>query len=215
MPGATFVNIVVFGASGGTGREVVSQGLAQGHMVTAFTRSPARIRTTHENLKTVTGDITDARAVERAITGQQAVLSCLGAPNPILPYPAFTDGLRNIVQAMGLGGVKRLIYESFIGVSASRAEAGFMIRYVASRILRGAIANHEINERLIQQSLLEWTIVRPPRLSVVRLNGRYRSGEHIVGKFPIQLISRANVADFMLGQLRDTSFVRKSPSILS
>jgi putative NADH-flavin reductase len=208
------MNIVVFGASGATGRELVAQAIAQGHTVTAFVRMPGKLKTTHDRLKVHTGDIADARAVERAITGQQAVLCCLGAPSPMALYPPFTDGVKHIIHAMGLAAVRRLIYLSFIGVHASRAEAGFFVHRIATRILRAAIADHETNEQAIMQSRLDWTIVRAPKLTSGRRTGQYRTGEHLIANGPVQLMSRADVAEFMLRQLMDTALVRKAPSIL-
>ncbi len=80
------MKIALFGASGGTGRQLVEQALARGHLVTAFVRNPAKFRTTHENLRVVHGDILNEDAVAQAVSGQDAALSALGVR---LPVPMF------------------------------------------------------------------------------------------------------------------------------
>ena len=99
------MKVVVFGASGRTGREIVKQALAQQHEVTAFVRNPAEFDLQHERLKVIKGDITNYKEVENAISGQDAVMSALGPHTLLKRIPALTTGLRNIVQAMEKNGV--------------------------------------------------------------------------------------------------------------
>ncbi|HEY2825347.1 MAG TPA: NAD(P)H-binding protein [Gemmatimonadales bacterium] len=207
------MNIVVFGASGATGREIVAQGIQQGHTVRAFVRTPGKLTLTHQRLTVAAGDITDPRAVERAVGGRQAVLFALGAANPVPPYPPLTEGLRSLLHAMGLAAVHRLIYLSSNAVSASRQHAGLVARHLAWRLLNGATTDHEANEHAIMQSRLDWTIVRAPKLTNGAHTGRVRSGEQEQARWPIQLLSRADVADVMLRQLMDTTFVRKAANV--
>ena len=77
------MNVLVFGATGGTGRALVEQALQQGHMVTAFARDPSKVRVTHKNLRVARGNILDPASVEAALKGQDAALSALGAPPPV------------------------------------------------------------------------------------------------------------------------------------
>jgi putative NADH-flavin reductase len=203
------MNLLVFGASGGTGRQVVHQALAQNHSVTAFVRNPAKLRTVHPQLTMVTGDVSDPLAVATAVRGQDAVVSALGAATPLRRDPTLVQGIGHIVEAMTQAGARRLIYQSFIGVGDSQEEAGFFIRHVAPLLLRHPIADHEAKERLIMKSELQWTIVRPPKLTNGRLTLVYRSGERIKARSPMPLLSRADVADFMLGQLTDQTYLRK------
>jgi putative NADH-flavin reductase len=208
------MNILVFGASGATGHELVKQALAQEHVVTAFVRAPEKLKIQHDNLKVVQGDVKNYASVERGVKGQDAVLSALGASGPFKYDQVVVDGMAHIVQAMEQLHVKRFIYQSFIGVKESRNDFSFFFRYIAPKILRTEIAGHEARERIIRQSMLDWTIVRPPTLTNGKHKGVYRSGEDLKSKSFIVTISRADVADFMLKQLTDTTFVREAVRVM-
>lgn len=208
------MNIVIFGASGKTGRELVRQALMQGHRVTGFVRALNTLSVVHPAFSLTAGDVTNPEAVDLAIRGQDAVLSALGAPSPSRRYPPLTVGLQHIVATMERLGVPRLIYLSFLGVSAGRRQLPFPFRSLAAFALRHSIADHEANEALIAGSSLAWTIVRAPKLTNGRATGEYRSGETIRGQWPVPLLARADVAGFMLQQLVDEQYVGKAPAIL-
>ncbi|MBI1803521.1 MAG: SDR family oxidoreductase [Ignavibacteriae bacterium] len=208
------MNILIFGASGATGHELVKQSLAKGHAVTAFVRNPEKLAIKHQSLKSVQGDVKDYPSVEAAVKGQDAVLSALGVSRPLKSDPVVIDGVRNIVKAMEQNNVRRLIYLSFIGVTESRKDAGFMLKHIISRIVRNEIADHEEKEKLVRASALEWTIVRPPKLTNGNAVGVYRSGEEIKAHSLLPTMSRADVADFMLRQLTEKAFIHKSPRIM-
>jgi putative NADH-flavin reductase len=95
------MRLTVFGATGGVGREVVGQALNAGHHVTAYARNPAKLTVNHPNLAVLTGELTDRDAIQRAVSGADAVISALG---PSLERKAtgtpLVDGSRNIVDAM-------------------------------------------------------------------------------------------------------------------
>jgi uncharacterized protein YbjT (DUF2867 family) len=165
------MKILIFGASGGTGRELVEQAQGAGHVVTAFARRPERLGGLKRTPRVVQGDIIDAAAVARAVDGQEAVLSALGASTPTRPYPAFRTGIENIVRAMQANDVRRLVYLSFLGVRAGEEDLGFFLNHVAARLLRHSIADHAANERAIRASQLAWTIA--PKLTHGR-TGTYR-----------------------------------------
>src|SRR5215204_2778617 len=158
------MKIVIFGASGQTGRQLVAQACDLGHFVTAFVRRPETVGPPDARVRVVQGDIIDVAAVTRAIEGQDAVLSALGASTPMRPYPAFRKGMENIVEAMQAGSVRRLVYLSFLGVRAGEESLGFFLNHVAARLLRHAIADHVANEQTIRASRLAWTIVHAPKL---------------------------------------------------
>jgi len=208
------MKVLVFGASGRTGRELVKQALVRGLAVTGFVRDPARLPVWHVNLRIAQGDVSDTVSVTTALAGQDAVISTLGVGTPLKHDPAVNTGVRLIIHAMEQSGPKRLIYLSFLGVSDSRAAGGFFIKHIAPRPLRHEIADHEIKEGLIKESRLDWTIVRPPKLTNGRHTGTYRSGEDIATRALFPTLSRADVADFMLRQLTDDSFVRKAARLL-
>ncbi len=102
------MKIVVFGASGGVGMEVVRQALQSGHIVTAFVRSPGKFTTTHPNLTVFEGDSMDAEAVSKAIAGQEAVISTLGPTRPPVPH-MMKISAQNIVAGMKNQGIRRLV----------------------------------------------------------------------------------------------------------
>lgn len=208
------MNILVYGASGATGHELVKQALAQGHNVTAFVRNPSKLKIKHDKLKVIQGNVINYRLVEGAVKGQDAVLSALGAASPFKYDQSVVDGANNIIKAMESNGVSRFIYMSFVGVKESRNTAGFVIKYIAPKLLSTEVAGHEAREKMIKQSQLQWTIVRPPTLTNGKHLVQFRSGEDISSKGFTVTISRADVADFMLRQLTDNTFLRKTPSIM-
>ena len=208
------MNILIFGASGATGHELVKQGLEQGHTVTAFVRNPAKLKVDHEKIKMHQGDVKDFIAVEKAVSGQDAVLSALGASSPFKYDPVVVEGVGNIIKAMEQSGIKRFIYLSFIGVKESRKDAPIFIKYIASKILRTEIAGHEAKENMIKQSNLAWTIVRPATLTNGPKKGVYRFGEDLKSNAFMVTSSRADVADFMLKQISDDRFYQKSVRIM-
>jgi putative NADH-flavin reductase len=207
-------NILIFGASGKTGHELVSQALALGHIVTAFVRTPSKFKLRNENLKVIQGNVANYKLVEEAVTGKNAVLSALGASSPFKFDQSVVDGVNNIIKAMEAKNVSRFIYMSFVGVKASRNTAGFVIKYIAPKLLSTEVAGHEARERMIKNSQLNWTILRAPTLSNGKHRAQFRSGEDITsGGFTV-MISRADVADCMLRQLSDNKFIRKTPSVM-
>ncbi|WP_221568670.1 NAD(P)-dependent oxidoreductase [Alkalihalobacillus sp. TS-13] len=208
------MNVLIFGASGATGNELVKQALAQGHTVTAFVRNPAKLQVQHDHIKLVQGNVTDYASVERAITGQEAVLCALGASTPLKRDAALIEGVRNIIQAMEKKNVHRFIYLSFLGVREGRKGLGFFVNFIVVPLLHNVVADHESKEAVVKKSRLNWTIVRPPRLTNGRKTGVYRSGEDIKPQSLILTISRADLADFMLEQLIDKTCYGKAPRVM-
>ena len=208
------MNILIFGASGQTGQELVKQALSNGHNVTAYVRSPGKLVVKHDNLKINEGNVKDYQMVENAIKDQDAVLSALGVSKQLTSDPIVIDGVKNIVKAMEKTGVKRFIYLSFLAVGDGRNDAGFMIKNIISRIVHNEIADHEVKEQFIKSSSLDFTIVKPPKLTNGRKTGQYRSGETIKAKSILPTMSRADVADFMLKQVTDKSFLRTAARIM-
>jgi putative NADH-flavin reductase len=208
------MRVLVFGASGKTGREVVRQALARGYTVTAFVRETARLPLAHTNLRLITGQITDPSAIAKAVSGHTAVISTLGVGRPLAHDPAVIDGIRAIARASEHASIERLVYLSFIGVQDSRDAAGFVLKRLATTLLRHEVADHEVKEAAIVKSFVDWTIVRPPMFTNGRLTAAYRVGEDIRARSPLPLMSRADVADFMVRQVTDAAFIRKAVRIL-
>lgn len=208
------MKLAVFGASGKTGREVVRQALARGYAVTAFVRQTARLPIAHANLRMIAGELSNPEAIARVVDGQTAVISTLGVGRPMTHDQAVIEGVRAIARAAEHASVERLLYLSFIGVHDSRDAAGFVLRQLATTLLRHEVVDHEVKEAAIIASFVDWTIVRPPKLTNGRLTAAYRVGEDIRARSPLPLMSRADVADFMLRQLTDAAFIRKAVRIL-
>lgn len=206
------MKIVVFGATGGTGRHVVRQALERGHAVTAFARDPGKLEVEHEGLGVAQGDVLDYEAVERAVQGQEAVICVLGAP-ATKTGTVRSEGTQNIIRAMDKAGVRRLIVQSTIGMGDSRAMLPFHYKYVlVPLLLRSAFADTERQEEYVRQSGLDWTLVRPGALKKGERTGAYKhgTGETTIIKAKI---SRADAAHFLLKQLTDDSYVRQAPYV--
>ena len=208
------MRIAVFGASGGTGRELVKQGMAQGHEVTVFVRNPTAF-TGGDRLHVVVGDALDGKAVAVAIAGQEAVLSALGGTlgdDSLLP-----ESIGHILAAMKGDGVRRLIVLGASGVWPGAARrlssvAQAFLRVIQATILKKPFQAQRAMAMRIQASDTDWTIVQPPRLLNKPGTGQFRiDGEALPAGGT--MIARADVATFMLTQLTSAEWVRKSPFI--
>jgi putative NADH-flavin reductase len=209
------MKVLVLGATGATGRHLLTQALAQGHFVTALARNPSKLETRPPDLAVVQGDVTDRGAVECAVRSQDAVLCALGSSTPLRHDPTLVAGIGNLVGAMERLQVKRLVYLSFLGVHDGRGQLSLLGRYlVAPLLLRKVAADHEVKEAIIRRSPLEWVVVRPPRLTNGRRTGVYRSGEDIHATMVIPRVSRADLAEFMVDQLTSDTYLRSTPAIM-
>lgn len=208
------MRLLVFGASGQTGRELLRQALERKHAVTAFVRDPTRLGAGAGQVRIVAGNVRDAAAVASVMPDHDAVVSALGVGIPFKHDPDVIEGVRHIVQAAERWGVRRLVYVSFIGVRESRGAVGFVLRYIAPIPLRHEIADHEAKEALVRASSLDWTLVRPPKLTTGPLTARYRSGETIATWKPLPTLSRADLAHFLLEELANPTYVRRAPRLL-
>ena len=209
------MNLLIFGATGGTGRAIVVQALEQEHRVTAFARNPDAIKTKHENLVIVQGDILDYASVERAVKGQDAVLSALGTKT-LRRNTTISDGTRNIITAMEKYGVKRFVLESSLTIGDSKPQQRqlpLLYNLIIMPLFRNLFQDKEIQERYIMQSKLDWVIVRPAVLTDGPRTGVYRSEFSATDTSVKGKISRADVAEFMLKQLTDDTYMHKTPSL--
>ena len=207
------MNILVFGASGGTGRLVVSDALARGISVAAFVRRQNSLPA-QPGLEIIQGDVGDAAAVSSAIAAREVVISTLGVSAPLKPDPVVCAGVDHIVRAIEQCRSCRLIYLSFIGVTGSRSAAGPLIRFVARFPLRHEIADHEQKERRIQGSTIPWTIVRAPKLTDGAKTGAYRAGDLISATSFFPRLSRADVAEFLVSEALEPRFPRVAVRLL-
>jgi putative NADH-flavin reductase len=205
------MKIAIFGATGSVGREAVKQALGQGYMVTAFLRKAANIDMEHPNLRAVEGDVLNLENVERAVKGQDAVLCVLGAGRKGVIR---AEGTRNIIKAMEKTRVRRLICQSSLGVGDSQGNLNFWWKYIMfGLLLRPAYADHVRQEEFVMQSDLDWTIIRPAAFTDGPHTGEYRHGFSASDNAVTLKISRADVADFLLKQLTDDTYLRKTPGL--
>jgi putative NADH-flavin reductase len=204
------MRLLIFGPTGGTGRELVRQALDGGHSVTAFTRHSASLDE-RDNLQVVAGDVLDTAAVERAVPGHDAVLCAIGKP-ATSPGTVRSEGTRNIVRAMESAGPARLIVQSTIGIGDTHALLPPLYRYVlVPTLLRRTFAEHTRQEAVVRGSKLDWTIVRAAALTDGERTGRYHHGTN--GRQIEFEISRADVAEFTLALLTGDDHLRQTPMI--
>ena len=206
--------VLIVGATGGTGRELVTQALARGHAVTALVRNPAALGVTHPQLRIVQGNILDYASVAAAVKGQEAVVSALGHKRFFSPSRILSGGTGHLLLAMEAEGVERFVCETALGIGDSAGRMGlYYTFFVVPVIVPFYFWDKTRQERSIAASRLKWTIVRPVALTNGPARGQYRHGRGI-GSFVItRKISRADVADFMLNQLADSTYVRSAPGV--
>jgi putative NADH-flavin reductase len=209
------MKIIVFGASGNTGKEIVQQASARGHSVTAFVRNPESLPS-HFNLRIVQGDVLNPGEVADAIVGHQAVLSALGARTP-KKADLLARAVPNILAGMRQNYVSRLIVLGAAGAQPGygkyqNALTTILVWAIKKTRLRHPFADQAEQERLLAASEMDYTIVRPPRLVDAPFTGKYRV---LPDSLPSgsRRISRADVADFMVQQLTDPRFHRQGPYI--
>ena len=167
------MHVTVFGATGGTGQHVVRQALAAGHHVTAVVRDPARLdQTEHSRLKPVIADAMDPDAIAATVSGQDAVVSALG-PRTRADASVCADGARAIITAMRASGARRLVVVTASGHVVDAGDGPVtrtVVKPLLRRYLREGFADFARAEQAVRDSDLDWTMMRPPRLTV----GRHR-----------------------------------------
>ena len=205
------MKIAVFGATGGTGRQVVLQALEQGHQVKALVRDAAKLDIKNNNLAIIQGDVLNQDKVAETLIDTDVVICSLGntANNPEMIVSRGTEVILNTMQA----GTRprRLIVVSSIGVGDSKNQVPFVFKMLAKTILRQAMQDKETQESLVQASNLDWIIVRPGGLTDNPATGKYRSG--LDKNIMAGQVSRVDVAAFVLEQLTDNTYLRQTPAI--
>ena len=198
------MKLVVFGPTGGTGRELIRQALAAGHDVTAFSRRPF-----DTPAKLVTGDVLDRTAVGDAVRGHDVVLSALGT-RPWRHVDICSGGVAQMIPAMQAAGVRRIIVMSSLGVGEPKA--GLVVRLGGALLLRKSFRDKHAMETLLAGSDLDWIAVRPGFLTNGKPRGAWRVADD--GSLKNGRISRADTAAFMLQQLVSPEWVRRRPVLV-
>jgi len=199
------MKLVVFGASGGTGREFVKQALERGYEVTAFVRNPQKLEFAHERLRLVVGDAMNREQASAAIAGQDAVVSCLGNPG-MGKSTAMNDMTGHIIDGMEEHGVKRILYVASAGIEN---ELTGLIGKLAGWALRHVLADHRRAVERIKGAGMNWTIARPLQLTNGPLTGSYRQTAQGVPAGGSR-ISRADAAHYLVNALESPDSSNRS-----
>lgn len=211
------MKLTIFGATGGTGLSLVEQALSAGHEVTAVVRDPRRLSISpHPRLHVVTADVMDPAAITTAVADADAVLNVIG-PRDTGPTTVIQDSVRSIIAAMQKSGGRRLLTLSG-SIVADEGESPYM-RYLIKPLARRTFLRH-VNadmaaaEAEVEASDLDWTIVRPPRLTDKAATGAYRVA--IDRNLPHGFtLPRADLAAGMLTLIDDPAAVRTHVGIAS
>ena len=201
--------LLLLGATGLTGQQLLARALEQGHDITALVRNPSKLSAEQARVRIVTGDATDPDAVDDALKDRDAVLCALGTRSPTSMFSCdlMTASMRALVPSMKGRGVDRVIVESALGVGPSATHAPPAVRLAFATLLRQVGKDKATAEEYLRAIGLDWTIVYPPSLTNGPASGHYRSGAALQLR-GVPKISRASVAHFMLSQLNDTTYSR-------
>ena len=199
------MKLIVFGSTGGTGMQIIQQALNAGHLITAVARNPAALNIQHKNLLVIKADVLQLPGFEAAMHEQDAVLSALGF-RTAKDVTVYSQGVCNIISAMKTHHVKRILCVSAAAVETN-PKLSFIYRLLTKllqRILRNPYTDVLRMEKQLKETGLDWTVVRPPRLTNGSLKGKYRFAvnewlSHCVS------ISRADLAHFMLHHIDDAN----------
>jgi putative NADH-flavin reductase len=202
------MKLVVLGATGGTGLEIVRQAIEHRHSVTALVRSPERLKPFRDHISVKQGDLLNSAELERVIRGHDAVLSGFGPRLPISKADAnlLRDFAVALTTAMQRAGVRRVVVIStaFLFKDSIVPPTYLFGRLFFPRLVVDASAM----ERVFGESELDWTIVRPPQLTDKPHTGKYRVREGHLPRFGFN-ISRADVADCFIKTVEDRTSVGK------
>ena len=196
------MNVVVIGAAGKTGKQVVERALAAGHTVTAFVHDPDYA---HPEARVIAGDAADPADLRKALAGQDAVIDTLGGKTPYKKTDLETSTAQALISTMQSEGLSRLLVISMMGVGDSAAQAPFWYEYLLlPTFLHGATPDKTNMESAVTHSGLRFTIARPPVLSDDPATGSYQI---VPASGKAHKITRADLAQFLVDQLTSDAYV--------
>ncbi|MFI5155392.1 MAG: NAD(P)-dependent oxidoreductase [Chitinophagales bacterium] len=208
------MRLLIIGGTGGTGQELIKQALEQGHHLTALIRHPEKVNIIHQNLRIIKGNVLDFDKVLEAVAGQDAVLSALGHRKFFIKTTILSEGTKNIIHAMERENVNRLICITSLGIDDSKFKLGlYYTLFVIPAIIYFYFLDKVKQEKLIRSSKLNWTIVRPGQLTNGKKRGSYKHGANVGNYILTKMISRADVAHFVLSQLSEENYLHKAPGV--
>lgn len=202
------MKILLLGATGPTGQQILARALDQHHEVTAMVRNPSKLNFQHPQLKVIKGDVLDDQILVTALQGQQAVISALGKGQSLRSSHLITNAVNNLIPNMEESKVNRLIFLSGFGAGNTFVQANLLQKIIFKTFLRGIYSDKARAEKKIRNSNLNWTIVYPVQLKNTPPTGNYISEEKQIMK-GLPKISRADVAEFMLEELKNNLFIKK------
>ncbi len=209
--------ILIIGASSGIGLQAVKIALANGYYVRAFARRANQININHHNLEKFAGDALKAQDIEKAVKDCDVVIQSLGVPLDLTlitgPISLFSKSTKVLLQVMTASSVRRLITITGFGAGSSRNSINFLQRVGFEMIFGRAYRDKDIQEQLIENSGLDWTIVRPGVLT----NSSSRTPKVLIepSNWRNGWVSRATVASFLIKQVESRDLVGKSPVLVS
>lgn len=207
------MKLAIFGATGRTGKPLVEQALKAGHEVVVLVRTPSKLIIQHPKLTVLQGDAMNPADVDKVVQGSDAVISVLGQSKDS-PRDMQTVAITNIIAAMNKYGIKRLVSLTGAGVDDPRDRPKFanhLIKLALKMMSGHVLKDAENHAGAIRKSDLDWVIVRGPMLTDGPHTGNYRVGW--VGVNTGARLSRANLADFILKQTTDTTYLRQAPMV--
>jgi putative NADH-flavin reductase len=210
------VRVLIIGASRGIGLETTRQALAVGYEVRALARSAVAISLSHPKLEKVRRDALNTQDVEGALAGVDAVIVTLGVGLSELfpPEYLFSNAIRVLFAAMKAQGVKRLICVTGFGAGDSRSSISCLQRVPFQVVFGRAYEDKSRQERLIKESALDWTIARPGVLTGGPRTGRYKILAE-ASEWRNGIISRSDVADFLVREIEDLTYLHKTPVLVN
>lgn len=206
--------VLIVGATGGTGRQLIARALDLGHEVTAFVRDPSKLEITHPRLRVAKGDVLDYPSVEAAVRGQEAVVSALGHKRWLGPSRILSNGTRNLLRAMEAHGVSRFVCETSLGIGDGAGRMGlYYTLLVIPYVVPFYFWDKTRQEQVIACSSAEWVIVRPGALTNGAKRGHVRHGRSVGSYIRTVRVSRSDVAEFMLDQLTSDAYLKNSVGV--
>ena len=210
------MRVLIIGASKGIGLETTRQALDAGHDVRALARSATAIAISNPSLEKMQGNALKTEDVEAALVGVDVVIQTLGVGlgELLRPVHLFSDATRKLIQAMKIQGVKRLICVTGFGAGDSRASISCLQRLPFQIVFGRAYDDKSLQEQLIKESELDWTIARPGVLTSGPRTGQYQILSES-SQWRNGIISRADVAEFLVRQIGDQTYIRKAPVLIN
>lgn len=207
--------VLLIGATGPTGREVLSAAQRVGISMRALVRDPTRLVELQRcGAEVVRGDVIDAASLRTALKGVSAVVSALGTPLQLKRVTLLSEGTKNLLDAMTDTGVQRLLCITGMGAGDSRGHGGFFYdRILLPALLSRIYADKDRQEALVRGSTLDWLLVRPAFLTDEPARGRYRAITRFAPGERLTRIARADVAQFLVGELRAPSLHRATVNL--